>query len=228
MKLLLFDIDGTLLHTDGLSVRLFTQALVDTFDVDIPRSGIRWGGRTDRGIAEDLLRQQQVAEEQIQAKLPKAFDLLSDYWLEHGKIEHFDVYADAVRLLDYVAAQPDGELAILTANCWPGAENKLRIAGLNDYFKFKITGDMASDRNDLPSFVPKVVGDALGGICRREDCVIIGDTPADIACARAHNMQAVAVSTGRYSAEELADHRPDLLVNSLAPNETLMAFLGQG
>ena len=207
---------------------MFTQALIDTFQVDIQRSGIAWGGRTDRGIAEDLLRQQQVPEDQIQAELPKAFELLANLWLEHGKIEHFNVYADAVNLLDHATARPTSELAILTANCWPGAENKLRVAGLNEYFSFKITGDMASERNDLPGLVAEKAALTLGQNFRPEDCVIIGDTPADIACARVHGMQAVAVSTGRYSAEELADHRPDLLVNSLAPTETLLAFLDQG
>ncbi|MFK7800687.1 MAG: HAD family hydrolase [Anaerolineae bacterium] len=221
MKLILFDIDGTLLHTDGLSKDLFFESISETFSVPINPGNIPWGGLTDKGIAEFALRESGVNQARIEAKLPDAFRLLGEKWANQGSVDHFTIYPEAVRFLQQLAAEPEIKLAILTANCQQGAEHKLRIADLEHHFDFLVTGDLVSDRDDLPPFAFNRAYAGSGHRFVAEDCIVIGDTPADIACAKAHGMQAVAVATGRYSREQLAEHQPDVLLSDLTPSVAL-------
>ena len=117
MKLILFDIDGTLLHTDGLSKDLFFESLSETFEVAINPGNIPWGGLTDKGIAEHALRKSGVGDHDIQSGLPIAFDLLGKKWADRGSIDHFTIYPEAVELLETLAQHSAVSLGVLTANC---------------------------------------------------------------------------------------------------------------
>ena len=225
MKLILFDIDGTLLHTDGLSKDLFFESLSETFSVSINPGNIPWGGLTDKGIAEHALQQSGIDAHEIRDGLPMAFDLLGKKWAARGSIDHFTIYPEAVALLEMLAQHSAVSLGVLTANCHQGAHHKLRLSNLSAYFDLLITGDLVSERDRLPSFVPDRAQHQFSYPFGESDCVIIGDTPADISCARACNMSVVAVATGRYSQVELAQQKPDLLLSNLAPTPELLSFL---
>lgn len=227
MKLLLFDIDGTLLHTDGLSKNLFFDSLSETFEVNINLGNIPWGGLTDKGIAEFALRNSGVKEDYIQAKLTDAFALLGEKWRQHGALGHFTIYPEAVECLQRLTADPGFEMSVLTANCRQGAEHKLRLAELEHHFRFLITGDLVSNRDDLPPFTFEQAHSYLDHRFAAQDCIVIGDTPADISCAKANGMRAIAVATGRYTLDQLAQHQPDLLLPDLAPSEPLNRFLAE-
>ena len=225
MKLLLFDIDGTLLHTDGLSKDIFFESISETFDVEIHPGNIPWGGLTDRGIAEFALRRAGILQHAIDQKIMQVFDRMDSKWRQRGSHTNFTIFKGATDLVNHCATVDRFSMSVLTANCAQGANHKLRISKFETFFDFVISGEAIAERNYLPGLVFEKTNQAYGYEVDPNDCVIIGDTPADVECARAHGMQVVAVSTGRYSAEELADHRPDLLVNSLAPSHDLLSFL---
>jgi phosphoglycolate phosphatase len=157
----------------------------------------------------------------IQAKLPDAFQLLGSKWDEHGSADRFTIYPEAVDLLHRLAAVPHVEMAVLTANCSQGAQHKLRLAGLEQFFSFLVSGELVSERDNLPPFTFDRAHAKLGRRFEGKDCIVVGDTPADISCARANGMKAVAVATGRYTLDQLAPHQPDVLLADLAPSNGL-------
>lgn len=225
MKIVLFDIDGTLMHTEGFSKNAYFSALSETFNVDFNPGNIPWGWLTDKGIAEFGLRQLDIPENVIQAKLPEAFELLGHKWQTEATADDLIVYPDAVWLVEELAQSAEYELAVLTANCKQGAEQKLRLSGLAPFFKFVVSGSDIAERNDLPEVALHNGSKLLGKPISGADFVVIGDTPADVSCAKKWDMQAVAVATGRYSAEQLRECPADLVVESLAPSDKLDQIL---
>ncbi len=221
MKVVLFDIDGTLLHSNGFSKDAFFSALSETFDVDFNPGNIPWGWLTDKGIAEYGLKQIGIEQRVIDEKLPQAFELLGEKWATQASAEDLIVYPDATWLLDELSHSADYELAVLTANCQQGAEHKLRLSGLDRYFNFLVTGSDIPQRNDLPEVALEKAQHAFGKPFSGADFIVIGDTPADVSCAKTWGMQAVAVATGRYSVEELEKCPADLVLESLQPTDAL-------
>ena len=225
MKVVLFDIDGTLLHSNGFSKDAFFSALSETFDVDFNPGNIPWGWLTDKGVAEYGLKQIGIEQELIDEKLPQAFELLGEKWANQASLADLVVYPDATWLVDELSHSADYELAVLTANCQQGAEHKLRLAGLDRYFNFLVAGSDIPQRNDLPEVALEKAQRAFGKSFSGADFIVIGDTPADVSCAKAWGMQAVAVATGRYSVEELEKCSADLVLDSLRPSQALYDLL---
>jgi phosphoglycolate phosphatase-like HAD superfamily hydrolase len=126
-------------------------------------------------------------------------------------------------LLEKLAAEPDWTSALLTGNNAPMAKIKLRHYGIERFFKFGAFGDQAADRNALARLAVTRAGEY--GAAGATDCVVIGDTPLDIACARAAGAWAVAVATGSFTLSELAPHEPDLLLGDLVDPEPLITFV---
>ena len=115
-------------------------------------------------------------------------------------------------------------LGLLTGNWREGARIKLSKAGLDGYFEFGAFGDGQPDRLGLPPVALERAAAVTGHEWRREQCLIVGDSPADVACARAHDIPALAVATGRTPAELLAAAGPRWLVDDLVGQRSHPAF----
>jgi phosphoglycolate phosphatase-like HAD superfamily hydrolase len=215
MKLILFDIDGKLIDSGKQPRHAFAEALTEVFGEAGEVLTYEFSGKTDPGIILDLLTMAGRSREDVLASLPVARDAYLD------RLEAM-LHRDAMRilpglpaLLDTLAARDDIALGLLTGNFERGARIKLSRVALDGYFPFGSFGDDQFDRNDLPPVALDRAFDLLGRRFDPADTVIVGDSLLDIACAKAHGLKCLAVSTGWTSAQTLADAGPDWLVPDL-------------
>jgi phosphoglycolate phosphatase len=226
MKLVLFDIDGTILWSDGAGRRAMTEALTSVFGSAGP-TDYRYDGKTDPQIVRDLMR----ATGHDDATIDERIDPLMTHYL--GGLErelaagtHAHVFDGVRELLDALEARDDVVLGLLTGNLRAGAEIKLRAAGIGvERFRVCAFGSDHHVRGALPALAQRRALEELGYTIPGERIYVIGDTPADIACGQSIGARAIAVATGRYTPEELARHQPYALFSSLADTEAVMRVI---
>ncbi|NBB84668.1 MAG: HAD hydrolase-like protein [Bacteroidetes bacterium] len=225
MRLLLFDIDGTLLTSNGAAGPAILQALSDLVGRSIELNGITFSGKTDPLILREILEANGVPEDQVEALLPHALQA-------YATLASSAITADTVRalpgaqaLLDALASKNNAQLALLTGNIERTAYLKLGAVGLDGYFTFGAFGSDDGNRNALPPIACRRAGAALNRRVALQDAVIIGDTPRDIACGRAHGCRTVAVATGAFDADALAAHAPDELLPDLNDTRAVLTAL---
>ncbi|HVL31275.1 MAG TPA: HAD family hydrolase [Solirubrobacteraceae bacterium] len=209
MLLALFDIDGTLVqraadaHRDAIH-----EALRTVHGVTEParRAGIDVAGRTDPEIARGLLLAAGVSARRIDER---ADDVRIAACAAYARLCPADLSAHVTpgiaELLEALAARDDVRLALVTGNYEAIARLKLRRAGIGRYFASR-QGGFGSDHEQRAE-LPRIARRRAGGDTPwpRERTVVIGDTPRDIACARADGVRAVALATGPFRADELRD-----------------------
>lgn len=207
-KLVLFDIDGTILWSDGAGRRAIHTALMEVFG-SIGPSDYRFDGKTDRQIVRDLMRIEGHGDAHIDSRM----DPVLTRYVEclAGELEAADLSASLLdgvaELLDALEARDDVILGLLTGNVEPGARAKLSAVGLDpDRFTVGAYGSDHEHRPELPAIAQQRVRDELGIEIAGNDIVVIGDTPADIHCARSVDARAIGVATGRYTVAELREH----------------------
>jgi phosphoglycolate phosphatase len=207
--LLLFDIDGTLLlganREHGLAM---FAALEEVFGITDPKTAqLDPSGRTDGEIARLILREHGVPEDEIDEGAAAVRDATCAAFERLCPADYSDkVSPGAVDVLEAMRAQPQTKLALLTGNYEPIARLKMERAGLAGYFPSG-QGAFGSDHEDRPALVPiaRQRAGTNGTPQPRERTAIIGDTPRDIACARADGVHVLTVATGRYTVDQLAD-----------------------
>ncbi|MEQ8330355.1 MAG: haloacid dehalogenase-like hydrolase [Longimicrobiales bacterium] len=201
-RLLLFDIDGTLV-SGGPAKTAFQQALVDTYGTHGPIEVTDFSGKTDPQIARELLRGAGLGDDAIDAGLPRLFERYLA-GLEAGlPANPMAVLPGVPDLIDALGGTGDVALALLTGNIEDGARLKLAGSGLAERF---VTGSFGSDRefrDDLPPVAMERAAATWGVTFAAEEVFVIGDTPRDVACGQAHGTRTVAVATGRFDAEVL-------------------------
>lgn len=230
MKLVLFDIDGTLLLSDGAGRRAINRALQEVFGATGP-SDYRFDGKTDPQIVRELMRLAGHGDEHIDARMQRLFDsyvrCLRD---ELYNPEHRKPYTlpGVPQLLDALERESSVILGLLTGNLEAGANAKLEAVGL-DPRRFRV-GAYGSDhehRPELPAIARNRTRKQLGIDVRGEAMVVIGDTPADLTCGKSLGASAIGVATGRYSADELRMHEPLAVFADLSDTDAVTrAILG--
>jgi phosphoglycolate phosphatase len=223
MKLFLFDIDGTLLTTDGAGRAALKSAGADLFAIQEDLRTINVSGSTDTAIVQDVLRHHSLDESTANVNRYLGGYLV---WLkQHLAAQSGAILPGVLSLLD-VLAKDRQAIGLLTGNVRRGAQIKLTAHGIWDRFSFGAFGDDNSDRNQLGPIAKRRAEAALNTEFAAHDIVVIGDTPKDIACARAFGAVAVAVATGRYSLANLSEHQPNHLVGDLADTKDLLFRFG--
>jgi len=212
--LILWDIDGTLLHSSGAGMKALQRALEAVFGKAGSLEGIDFAGRTDRVIIRQIFNR---------------------FGIEHSD-ENFTRYVDGYvaalpgslaasnavvlpgieEILNRAADHPDVVQGLLTGNLRRSAEIKLGYHDLWDYFPIGAFADDSEIRDDLGPHALARARSHWGISFAPEQVWIIGDTPHDVACARAFGARALAVATGSSSAATLAAHRPDAVLESLS------------
>jgi phosphoglycolate phosphatase-like HAD superfamily hydrolase len=205
VKLVLFDIDGTILWSDGAGRRAIQRALREVFGGVGPEDH-RFDGKTDPQIVRELMRHAGVPDAHIDARLDEVLDrYLSLLRAELQSVDHGQHVFPGVReLLDTLEARDDVVLGLLTGNIHHGALAKLSAVGI-DPARF-LVGAFGSDhheRPELPEIARRRAEQALGHPVSGRDVVVIGDTPADVACGVSIGARAIGVATGRYSVDDL-------------------------
>lgn len=225
-KLVLFDIDGTLVLTGGAGLRAMNRACEELIGHRDALAGIPVSGRTDWIILHDTLAR--VGHELDQP----LFDRLRDRYVEllREEIHHpgkgFNGALPGVPdLLEALQPREDVYLGLLTGNFQEGARIKLQRYDLWRYFRCGAFGDDAADRNLL---VPVAVDRALAcGVPNLppSDVIVVGDTPHDVACAQAAGATAVGVATGGFTADELRACGAPIVFDTLGDTEEVLRLM---
>ncbi len=204
MKLVCFDIDGTLVWTDGAGRRAICRALLEVLGTAGPIETFRFDGRTDGEIVSRLAEAAGLAVDRalVDRVLGRYVANLRDELGRPG--HHTTVYAGVRELLDALAARSDCIVGLLTGNVAQGARLKLGSAEL-DVARFRVGafGSDNIDRTELPALAQRRAREVLGVDMPGGDVVIIGDTPADMRCGQGIGARAIGVATAAYSVEQL-------------------------
>jgi phosphoglycolate phosphatase-like HAD superfamily hydrolase len=223
-KLLLFDIDGTLLTSGGAGERSMRLALKDRFGIEDDLTTIEIAGRTDSGIARQLFEKHHI--EPSAENLSAFYDAYLHHLATQLPESQGAVLPGILALLEALKANPNIALALLTGNLSSGARLKLTHYGLWHYFEFGAYADDHHLRNELGNFATARAREKHGVEFSPSQMFVLGDTPHDIDCGRAFGARTVAIATGRYRREELAAYQPDFLFDNLADLPGVLSALG--
>lgn len=224
MRLVLFDIDGTLLSSEGIGRTAMRRALGSIFGSP-GNPAYRYDGKTDRQIVRDVMRLEGHSDEYIDSQMEKVMEVYLEGLRENAKSGKFNVrpLEGVVELLDALEPRSDVVLGLLTGNVEPGARTKLIAAGINpDRFRVNAFGSDHELRPELPAIAQRRASEKLGLDIERGRMVVIGDTPADIACGRSLGAKAIGVASGHYTVEQLEEHDPYAVFPSLANTQQLL------
>lgn len=226
-RLVLFDIDGTILSSNGAAPKAFRDALTEVFGTSGPTHGYSFGGRTDPQIARDLLRMAGLEDAAIGRELPRAWELYTRNLADELERVPVTVYPGVYELLRKLEeARDDAVLGLLTGNVAEGARLKLAAAGIDfDRFVVGAFGSDHHDRRELPAIAIARAEATLGRTFGGKEVVIVGDTPFDISCGEHLGVRTIAVATGTFSADELAACNPDHLFADLAETAAVWAAI---
>ncbi|MEI8293532.1 MAG: HAD family hydrolase [bacterium] len=225
-RLLLFDIDGTLITSGGAGEEALKDAMKARFGVDEDLQGILLAGATDARIARELLAKHDIAgtAQNVTALLDEyLLHLSSRMALHNGRL-----LPGIVAVLEALVNRPEAVLALLTGNLTRGAEIKLTHYGVWKFFEFGAFADDHHDRNELGKFARARALERHGVEFPPERIFVIGDTPRDIECGRAIGAKTVAIATGHYAQTELAAHRPDFLFEDFSDTRRVLECLLEG
>ncbi len=226
-RLLLFDIDGTLLSAGGAARRSFERALHRVYGTAGPIDSTSFDGKTDPQIARELMRGAGMDDERIDAGLQPLFDeYLNGLEKEIAATDHrTHVYPGVRELLDSLAEDRAIVLGLLTGNVARGADLKLGSAGLRGYFSFGAFGSDCESRPGLPAIAVERAAALTGRAFRGHDVVVIGDTPADIHCGQSIGVFTVGVTTGRHGREELTREGANVVFDDFSDTAAVLRVL---
>lgn len=222
-RLILFDIDGTLLTSEGAAGPPFRRALKTVFGTSGPAEGYSFAGRTDPQIARELLARAGLPGEEVDARLERVWELYLEGLQQALETAQITILPGVPPLLDRLEQHPSYILGLLTGNVREGARMKLDAAGIGfDRFAVGAFGSDHGHRPELPAVAIRRAEERFGHRFGGKSVVIIGDTPHDIACGEHLGVRTIAVATGSYDAESLDACRPDYLFESLADTDAVL------
>jgi phosphoglycolate phosphatase len=226
--LVLFDIDGTLLLSGGAGVRAMARAFEETFGVANAFEGISVAGHTDTFLVRQALVRAGLED------TPDAHErfrqtylaLLPEEIVKRGTGRKA-VMPGVHELLTSIAGRRSLHSALLTGNYERAAQIKLEHFGLAGHFEWGAFGDEAADRNELGRLALRRAVERAIPAAACGNAVVVGDTPQDIACARAMGARVIAVATGMSTVDELRAAGADAVLTDLSDTAAVIALLIQ-
>jgi phosphoglycolate phosphatase-like HAD superfamily hydrolase len=222
MRLLLFDIDGTLIDSGGAGTRSLDLALRELFSIDNAFQGISMAGKTDTMIIkEGLTKHGLPVDENINSVI--------NAYLKHLRREILNdikhVKPGMHEILQNLRYRRDLGIGLLTGNLEEGARIKLDPFKLNHYFPSGAFGSDDEDRNNLLPIAVKRFEELLQKAIEISECIIVGDTPRDVECAHIYGAICFAVATGPYTVADLIEAGADYVVRDLSDQNSLLQLL---
>jgi phosphoglycolate phosphatase len=215
-KLVLFDIDGTLLRVGGMNRRVLADALLEVYGTEGSTGTHDFSGKMDSAIIYDVLTSGGLTREEITGKFAEAKAAYIALFRERARPEDITLLEGVRELLDALSSRSDILLGLLTGNFEASGRHKLKLPGIDHYFPFGAFADDAIDRNQLPRIARERARRMTGKNFSPDEIVIIGDTEHDIRCARELDARSIAVATGNFSMQELSRHQPGALFQNFA------------
>ena len=223
-RLILWDIDGTLINTGAAGHRAIARATAERFGGTGDLEGVEIAGRTDTSIAHQILQKygEPITDTNVQELIDGYVRLLA----EELPRRQGRVLPGVLELLQRSEKHSDSFLGLLTGNLQRGAKLKLEHYGLWHFFDFGAFSDDHHDRNELGAFALSRALEATRKPFPASQVDVVGDTGHDIACGKAIGARTVAVATGSWSREQLAEHKPDFLFDDLSNVGEVIKILG--
>jgi len=229
MRVLLFDIDGTLIRAVRRpEYRGRIRGMLDgVFGTCGRIDQVDFSGKTDMAIYREALECEGFSTEAIWNRLPELETAMVEILRDLASAgEVFRLCPGVRELLEVLSGDPRFIPSLLTGNVERLAEAKLRVSGIWDYFRGRgAFGSDAEDRNHLPAIAADRIGKYVGMDLSPDRFVIVGDTPRDIACARHFGARVLAVASGFHTATQLREHSPDALLEDLSQTEAVVDLL---
>ncbi len=208
MKLVLFDIDGTLITDGGAARSAYRAALARVYGYEGDLTRYDFSGRTDPQIASMVLRDFGLSGDDIYSHIDELWDSYLAGLAENATADRVRELPGIRELLDALAAHDDILLGLLTGNIERGARIKLAAPDLNRYFSFGAFGSDSADREALPPIAVERASRLDGHRFAGRDVVIIGDSIYDVRCGVPHDATTIAIASGKTSAERLRAENP--------------------
>jgi phosphoglycolate phosphatase len=220
-KLLLFDVDGTLVLTGGAGIRAMNLAFTDVYGVESGLADVEVAGRIDVAILRTALAKHHLSSEAFAEQVERFRDAycrrLARTLVE---AESGRVLPGVRELLEALAKTPDVRLALATGNFRRGAEMKLSYYGIWRYFDGGVFGEACEERADLVAIAKRDFLSQDGGLI-----FVFGDTVYDVEAARANDAVSVAVASGFTDLETLQAASPDFLFPDLSDWQSVLRTL---
>jgi len=222
-KLVFFDIDGTLVLTNGAGKDALRVTFQEEFGVENPNVDIDYGGRTDRSIAKELF-----ALNKLEPTATKFTQLYQRYLIElksHLPRSKGVMLPGVLPLLNRLERDGEVSVGLLTGNIELGAIAKLAHFDIDRYFAYGGYGDHHEARDDIAKECLSKAEALLGRRFDGEQIFVIGDTPHDVTCSRAIGARCIAVCTGYASRESLVAAEPEVLIDDMSETEWLVDLI---
>ena len=224
-RLVLFDIDETMISSDGAGRRAIARVLNEHYGVPEEAMKIPMSGKTDPQILREIFRscgKEQTFEGATTEILDLYLGVLEE---EIQRSRYYIVHEGVLELLEQLVAEEKAYLGLLTGNIQRGAHMKLHRFDLVKYFAIGAYGSDSHNRLDLPKVAHDRALDHFGIDFAPDEIVIIGDAVNDVLCAKGYGAISIAVNTGKTSWAELEEQKPDFLFQSLKDTEQLMGAI---
>ncbi|HEY0159563.1 MAG TPA: haloacid dehalogenase-like hydrolase [Thermoanaerobaculia bacterium] len=227
MRLVLFDIDGTILTDRGASRAAFADALRETYGYTGDLGRYDFSGRTDPQIAHMVLADAGFAPGQVEAAFNDLWSVYLAGLARNATSDRVQVMPGIPELIETLHGRDDVVLALLTGNIEPGARLKLGGANLNNYFPFGAFGSDSADRTELPPIAVRRANEHRGMHFEGADVVIIGDSIYDVRCGVPWQATTIAVASGKTPEHLLRAENPThFFPNASDVGAVLSAILG--
>lgn len=226
-SLILWDIDGTLVYMDRAGERALLLSIKELYGRDLGAElPVDLRGRTDTSIARDLLAFLDVPHSfEEEARFRRGYLSHMPLTLPAGKAR---ILAGIREALDAIRDHPNIHQALLTGNLKEGAKLKLEYLGLWNYFEFGAFADDSHIRDELGPYALARAKEKLGIEFPPERVWIIGDTPHDVACGKAIGAKTIAVATGAFTVEQLAERNPTHVFADLSDTQAFLKAVLEG
>jgi len=225
-KLILFDIDGTLLKGQSkIHFNSFSEALKKVFGINTSPAEIDHDGKTDTRIIFELSKKHGIPREKVLPKIKEIYKIMSDFYKNNTSLDtNIEPNGDVEKLLS-ILKNKGYILGLLTGNLENIGRAKIGKFDLNKYFSFGSFGGISEIRSELLENAIEQAKSKFKINFEKEDIFVIGDTRFDVECGKKLGVKTIAIATGKYSLEELKKYNPDYAFKDFSEIDKIVKFI---